>query len=161
MGTIILSTNCQHHNSKDKAPEIIYGFESRLLTSRLPMNCSENYLAIYDESKAFRFKENEYSLMIPNNKIGQEKFLFEIIVSKLDEVDFYENPRISFCKDGIEYIGRGNPVRSSSMPPACHFYFNLSEQGNIIISDSNTIACRSIEYISIEEFRRRLRYENN
>ena len=118
------------------------------------MNCKENNLAIYNEFSAFRLRSSEYELLFKDhNDIGVSEFVFGIkFHSNLDILTTFERPRISFCKDGKEYIGMGNPKHSSSIPGVCHFYYIYDEHNFLNLGEEEILWCHSQEFLTEVEY---------
>ncbi|MBK7789097.1 MAG: hypothetical protein IPJ54_11065 [Saprospiraceae bacterium] len=124
---ITLNISCKEH--KNESIKVTYGWENRLYTSRLPMNCSDDHLAVYDENDAYGFRKEEYEIIIRNAKeLGYKEFTFVIKIHPQENIPWESFHRMSFCMDGKEFVGRGIPHLSSSLPPACHFYYQLNEK---------------------------------
>ncbi len=154
--TIILcSSSCKNHNFSEE--NIPFGWESRLLTSRLPMNCQTNYLAIYDEMSAYRFKSEEYHISMPTDKIlGKDHFKFFISITDTSIIKTFYNGSISFCLNGETYIGRALDQSYASWPPVCHFYYSLNTQDQFDLLNKNELLCFSTKYYGMEEYKKEI-----
>ena len=146
LAIIILSSCC---NDKPKI-SYNYGFESRLVSSLIPMNCKENNIAIYNEFGAFRLGEVSYDLNDFDEKVGDSSFVFSIRINHnyLEMISYLENPRISICEKGILYIGRGIDRKLPDFPPECHFYFDYGTSGELNVGNEGLLYCRSLRYIN-------------
>ena len=144
----------QNNNGTDK---VTYGWENRLYTSRLSMNCSDDHLAVYDENDAYRFRKEEYEIIIRNAKeLGYKEFTFVIKIHPKEDIPWGSFHRMSFCMDGKEFVGRGIPHLSSSLPPACHFYYQLNEKNTFQVWKSNEVTCFSTEFLTPERYGREI-----
>ena len=142
-----LTIGCRNKSENN----IAFGWESRLISARLPMNCSENNLAIYNENESYRLRKDEYELVLPADKIiGKDEFTFRI---KIKDLKFFKNftlARVSFCLNNKAYFGRGSEFGSSSLPPTCDFYYFLDKNNHIKYYYENEIICLSTKFLTPE-----------
>jgi hypothetical protein len=146
---IILNNGCK---SKSEKTEFNYGWEERLISSRIKMDCSHDNLAIYSEYDAFRFQNTEYEIKTKNLAIGKAEFYFVIeLKNHLEKVKGIERASISFCLNGKLYHGRGMLPKSSSIPPSCHFFYSYDEYGRLKFNKKFEIICMSHEFLTPEQ----------
>lgn len=141
--------------TSQKDREYSYGWQkNRIMESRLAMNCKKNNLAVYNEFAAFRFRPTEYELLFEDHSdIGISAFGFGIkFHSNIDVLTAIEGARISFCREGKEYIGMGNPKHSSSIPGVCHFYYIYDEHNFLKLGKEDILWCHSREFLTEEEY---------
>lgn len=147
---IILNNGCKQ--SKTEKTEYNYGWEERLISSRIKMDCSHDNLAIYSEYNAFRFQNTEYEIQTKNLDIGKSEFYFIIkLKNHLEKVKGIERASISFCLNGKVYHGRGMLPKSSSKPPSSHFFYSWDEYGWLRFHNKDEIICMSHEFLTPEQ----------
>ena len=147
---IILSSCC---NDKPKI-SYHYGFQSRLVSSFIPMNCNENNIAIYDEYDALRLSEKDYELKGFSEEVGNSEIVFSININQnyLKEIYFLEKPRISICENGKLYKGLPILERISSFPPECHFCYRYDSLNNLKINKQGRLYLGSVKFISQKKY---------
>lgn len=157
LAIIILSSCC---NNKPKI-SYSYGFQSRLASSFIPMNCKENNIAIYNEYNALRLSEKDYELKGFSEEVGNSEIVFSINISKnyLEQIYLLEKPRISICENGKLYKGLPILERISSFPPECHFCFRYDSLNNLKINKQGRLFLGSVKYISQRKYAELLRPE--
>ena len=117
------------------------------------MNCYEDNLAIYDEYDSYIFNREEFKVVTTReSEIGKSDFAFQIEISDPKIVTKFVRPRISFCKNNTEFIGRGNPNISSNLPAACHFYFKYNDEGKLSLKNEKQLTCFSTKYLTLEQY---------
>ena len=146
IAVIIILNSCSENKNH-------YGYESRLMSSRIDMNCYEENLAIYNEIEAYRFKDSEYKIdgLSDFNKARQ---VFSIKFStNLLFISETMKPRISICLNGSEYVGRGAELTEPNFPPECNFYFIYTENGNLNLDEDNKLFCYTSEFVPLERYK--------
>ncbi|MBK8633041.1 MAG: hypothetical protein IPN72_05530 [Saprospiraceae bacterium] len=143
---IIILNNCSEN-------KINYGYESRLMSARIKMDCAEDNLAVYNAIGAYRLKSADYRIeglkeADRSNKVFSIHFPKELI-----DLVHLEKPWISICVKGKEYIGRGMAVREPNFPPECNFYFIYTESGQLNLNADNQLFCYTSEFVPLQRYK--------
>lgn len=149
---LAIVTLCSCHSKNNKSQPIQYGWESRLMSTLIDMNCTIDNMAIYNQYEAYRFSEGEYEIQETDREIGESNFVFKIALKDTSTVIRFKDASISFCQNGKVYIGRGQQRTNAHFPPACHFYFLYDDDGNISNYKNGVLTCSSTPFLSLDEY---------
>lgn len=147
---IITLSSCLSKSKKE--PSFQYGWENRLMSALIDMDCSVDNMAIYSGFNAYRLSADEYEIISDKSDIGQSDFVFKINFLDTSIVSNFKDASISYCKNGEVYIGRGQPSIDSHLPPACHFYFSYDEKGYITRYNNGELTCFSTMFLTPDEY---------
>jgi len=156
---IIILNSC--HSKSGQSASYKYGWENRLMTALIDMNCSEDNMAIYSGFNAYRLSSNQYDIVSSKDDIGKANFAFKINFIDTSIISKFKDVSISFCKDGKTYIGRGQPSINSHIPPACHFFFFYDDDGIVSKYSNGELTCMSTPFLSPDDYAEKVLGINN
>lgn len=114
-------------------------------------------LIIFNDYFVYKFKENEFTVEpdeISNLPVNSS-FLISVNHFK-DEIGTITNAKISIKINSKVFIGHGIPSYSSYFPPLSNFYYILDDHGSIRLKDGKSIGCISSEFLSIEDYQKKV-----
>lgn len=155
LGFIILSvTSCVKPGNQNHYK---YGIQSRLVQALIPMQCTEDNLAVYNEYLVYRLGSDDYKLIGFSDSIGSTEKVFAIQFDKYGpDIRDLENARISICYKQKNYIGLPVLKGMASYPPECHFLLNYDSRNCLKVDQNGILKLGSVKFVSLEEYKKRL-----